>query len=95
MFARVTHYKMKPGSKEAATAKMESLKDRILAMPGLHNFTSVMNEDGSGYVIALVQDEETSNANAETVKALWGEFAEFLEEVPTPEGFDVLVNWSN
>ena len=95
MFARVTQYKMKPGSRDAATAKMEELKGRILGMPGMHNFINVMNEDGSGYVVALVESEEISNANAEAVKALWGEFAEFLEEVPSPQGFDVLVHWSN
>lgn len=94
MFARVTQYKMKLGSREAATAKMEELKDRILGMPGMHNFINVMNDDGSGYVVALVESEEVSNANAENVKALWGEFAEYLEEVPNPQGFDVLVNWS-
>jgi len=95
MFARVTHYKMKPGSRDAATAKMEGLKDRILGMPGMHNFINVMNDDGTGYVIALVESEDVSNANAENVQALWGEFAGFLEEMPTPQGFDVLVSWSN
>lgn len=93
MFARVTHYKMKPGSREPATAKMEELKGRILGMPGLQQFINVMNDDGSGYVIALVESEETSNANAETVKALWGEFSDYLEDMPKPTGYDVVVNW--
>ena len=44
MFARVTEYKMKPGSKDAATTLMHSLKDQILGMPGMHNFINVMTE---------------------------------------------------
>ena len=95
MFARVTPYKMKPGSRDAAMAIMERLKDQIMGMPGMHNFINVMNEDGSGYVVAVVESRATSDANAETVKALWGQFADHLEAMPTPEGFDVMANWSN
>lgn len=95
MFARVTHYQMKPGSKEAATEMMLSLKDQIMAMPGMHNFINVMNDDGSGYVIAVVESEETSNANADKVAALWGNFAQFMMAPPEPAGFDVVANWGN
>lgn len=95
MFARVTHFKMKPGSVDAATDLMHQLREKIMGMPGMHNFINVMNEDGSGYVIAVVESEATSNANAETVKALWGAFADHLEAMPSPEGFDVVANWSN
>lgn len=95
MFARVTPYKMKPGTRDAATALMNQLKDRIMGMPGIHTFINVMNEDGTGYVVSVVESEEISNANAETVKALWGQFAEYLEAMPTPAGFDVIAHWSN
>lgn len=95
MFSRVTRYKMKPGSRDAATALMNELKSDVMGMPGMKNFINVMNADGSGYVVAVVESEETSNANAEKVKALWGRFADHLEAMPTPEGFDVIANWSN
>jgi hypothetical protein len=95
MFARVTQFKMKPGTREAATAKMEELRGQILGMPGMHNFINVMNEDGSGYVVSIVESEATSNANAPKVAELWGAFADYLEAVPTPQGYDVIANWSN
>ena len=95
MFARVTKYKMKPGSRDAATALMHEIKSDIMAMPGMHHFVNVMNDDGSGYVISVVESEATSDANAEKVKALWGRFAEHLEGMPTPEGYDVIANWGN
>lgn len=95
MFARVTKYKMKPGSQKAATALLIELKGEIMDMPGMHNFVNVMNEDGSGFVISVVECEATSDANAEKVKALWSMFAEHLESAPTPEGYDVIANWAN
>lgn len=95
MFARVTPYKMKPGTRDDAIALMEQLKSRIMGMPGMHHFINVMNEDGSGYVISVVESEAVSNANAEAVKGLWAQFAPMLEAMPVPEGYDVMAHWSN
>ncbi len=94
MFVRVTRYKLKPGTREAATKKVHAMKPTIMGMPGMKEFIDVIRDDGTGYVVAVVESEETSNANAEAVKAAWGEMAEFLEEMPTPEGFDLVVHWS-
>lgn len=93
MYARVTPFKMKPGTKDAATKRLGTMKDLIMGMPGMQQFINVMNEDGTGYVIAIVESEEASNANAETVKSAWGQMAEFLEEMPTPRGYDVVADW--
>ena len=95
MFARVTHYKMKPGSKDATTAIMNSLKSQIMGMPGIHNFINVSNDDGSSYVISVVESEDTSNANATKVAELWGAFSDYMEATPKAEGYDVIANWSN
>ena len=95
MFARVTHYKMKPGSKDATTAIMNSLKSQIMGMPGMHNFINVANDDGSGYVISVVESEATSNANASKVAELWGAFSDHMEAAPKAAGYDVVANWSN
>ena len=82
MFARVTHYKMKPGSRDATTVIMNSLKSQIMGMPGMHNFINVANEDGSGYVISVVESEATSNSNASKVAELWGAFSNHMEAAP-------------
>lgn len=93
MFARVTRYKMKPGSREAATELLMSLREKILGMPGMVHFVNVMNEDGSGCVISVVESEAISDANAPKVAELWGAFADHLEGPPQPEGYDVIANW--
>ena len=95
MFARITQYKMKDGSRPAATALLEELKDKIMALDGMIRFINVMNEDGTGYVISVVRDEATSNANAPHVAEIWGAFASYLEEAPIPKGYDVVVDWAN
>ena len=95
MFARITRYKMKPESHDAATGMLNSLRDQIMGMPGMLNFVNVMNADGSGCVISVVESEESSNANAERVAALWSNFSEYLEGPPAAEGFDVIANWAN
>ena len=94
MFARITHYKMKKSSIEAATALIEELKPQIMAMPGMHQFLNTMNDDGSGCVISVNESREIADKNAEKTAALWGTFADHLESQPKPEGFDVIGNWS-
>lgn len=95
MFARITKYKMKAGSRDEAIETMESLKGEIMALKGVQQFINAGNEDGSGYVISVVGSKEDSDSNAERVKEIWGNFGGLLEEIPNPEGFDVIVNWSN
>ncbi|MDU8942643.1 hypothetical protein [Ovoidimarina sediminis] len=94
MYARVTKYKMKPGAMDGATAMNEQLKPKIMGLPGMIQFLNVGNDDGTGYVISIVESQEISEANADKVKALWAEMGAFLEEPPVPEGYDVRFNWS-
>ncbi len=66
-----------------------------MGMPGIHNFINVLNDDGSGYVISVVESEATSNANATKVAELWGAFSDHMEATPKAEAYDVIANWSN
>jgi len=94
MFARLTAYKMRRGSKDEATQMMNALRAQIMAMPGMIQFTNIMNGDGRGYILTLVESEAQSDANAAKVAALWANFAPFMEAVPTAEGFQVEAHWT-
>lgn len=95
MFARVTPYKMKPGSREAASAILETLKDRIMALEGIQHFVNVMDDDGRGYVFALTTQPEMTAENAEKIKGLWAQFADHLEvPVAPPEEYTVIADWT-
>ncbi|MGL4279858.1 MAG: hypothetical protein ACRCS0_05790 [Albidovulum sp.] len=95
MFARVTQYKLKPGSMAEATKLVDTLRGQIMALPGLKQFINVAKPDGSGYVISLSESEAVANGNAARVAEIWGAFGKHLEAPPKPDGYDVLANWSN
>ena len=92
MYARITKYKMKPESLDAATALVKSLKPRIMAMPGMIEFINVMDKDGSGYVVSLVESEATSQANQGAVATLWSQFADYLAGPVEASGHDVIMH---
>jgi hypothetical protein len=94
MYARITPYKMKPGSQAAATQIMNALKDKIMALEGQHSFLNVSNDaDGTGYVISTTENAESTPETLEKIKALWGAFAEHLVEQPTASTYDVVADW--
>jgi hypothetical protein len=93
MFARITPFKMKPGSRDEAMKTMEGLKSQILGLPGMQHFTCAMDDSGSGYIVSLVDSKEASDGNAPRVKEIWSNFASLLEAPPTPGGYEVLADW--
>lgn len=95
MFARVTPYQLKEGERDAAIATMEGMKSDILALPGVKQFINVLGADGSGYVISLVESQEVSESNADRVRALWGRMADHLAEMPSPDGGEIVANWTS
>ena len=95
MFARITNYKMKPDRIADATALLEEIKPKILAMPGTLRFMNAHDETGAGYVVTLIESKEVAEANTEAALAIWAHFADFLEEMPTPQGYGVVADWSN
>jgi hypothetical protein len=94
MFARVTPYRLKPGTRDAALKTLEQMKAEILALPGLKQFINILSDDGTGNVISVVESKEISDANADQVRALWGRMAGHLVEMPKPDSGDVVANWT-
>ncbi|RYH08758.1 hypothetical protein [Tropicimonas sp. IMCC6043] len=94
MYARITSYKMKPGSRAGATEVMNGLRGNILGLPGMVRFINVMQDDGSGLVIALTTQETMDEETTEKVAQLWSNFAEFLEAPVERQDYHVLADWS-
>lgn len=95
MFARISKYRMKAESIDAAKAKLEEIKPQIMSLPGLKTFVNVMNDDGTGYVLSVVESEEISIANQDKVQAIWSLFADHLAEPPATDGYNVLMCETN
>jgi hypothetical protein len=92
--ARITRYKMKPGSIEAAKKLQASLRAEIMDLPGMRHFYNAMADDGSGYIVSLFEPGEVTPENAERVKAVWAKFSDMLEAMPVPETYEVISDWA-
>ena len=95
MYARITPFKMKPGSKDAATKLVDGLKSQIMALPGIQHFINVIDDDGAGYVISLTDVETPTPETNEKIKQIWGGFAEHLEAMPQASSYDLIAHWKN
>jgi hypothetical protein len=95
MPARITRYKMKPDATEGFRDVLHGLKEDIMALPGMQQCVTVMHADGSGYVIAIVDDRGNSPESVDRVRAIWHRFHDHIDAIPSPEIFEVLENWSN
>ncbi len=96
MHARITKFRIKPDAAEAATAKLEEMRPRITALPGMQHFIHVANDDGEGYVIALIDDQNVNNPPTAKIQAIWSEFSEHLAAPPeAPMTYRVLANYQS
>jgi len=95
MIARISKYKMKPDSIAAAEALLNKLKPQIMGLSGTRNFVNVVDDDGNGYVIAVVESEEIANSHADAVQSIWAQFADFLEGAPEVSQYRVLMSETN
>jgi len=96
VFARITRFQMKPGEQDAANAKLQELKSRILDLPGMQRFTLAVDDDGNGYVISLVDSPAPSDHGQEQIKGIWSEMAPYLAAPPeAPTTSKVLASWEN
>ncbi len=94
MQARITRFKMRPEATDAAEGLMQDIRGEIMAQPGMRRCIIVMNPDGSGHVIALIDEQGSSAESVDRVRMLWHKFHDHLELVPEPEIFEVIADWS-
>ncbi len=94
MYARITRFRIKPESLDAAAQEVERLKPQILALPGMQHFINVANDDGEGYVISIVGEEALSDPGTEQVQAIWADMAQHLAGPPdAPMICKVIADW--
>lgn len=93
MFARITSYRLKAERIDPARAALEAMKAEIMALPGLHRLINVVDEEGAGYIITLVENREATPTNREKIDAIWARFGEFLDEAPVVRSYAVIADW--
>jgi hypothetical protein len=53
-----------------------------------------MIADGSGHVVAMIDDAGTSPEAVDRLRSLWHKFQDHLETMPSPEIYEVVADWS-
>ncbi len=92
---RITRFRVRPDAVEAARALVVELRAEIMAQPGLLRCIVALNDDdGRGYVLALIDERGGLPESVDRVRLLWHKFHDHLDEVPEPEIFDVVADWS-
>jgi hypothetical protein len=86
---------MKPESIAEAEAKVQKLLPTILGMDGMVTFTNVIDAEGNGLVVSIVESEAQSDMNAEQVAKIWAEFSDYLLAPPEVSGYRVVAHKSN
>ena len=94
MIALITRYQRKPGTRDEASALLETLRDDIMGLPGMIQFTNVMHDDGSGYLISLVESDAHASAHSAKSAGIWAKFAQYVETMPVVESCDVAAYWT-
>ncbi|MDH3691447.1 MAG: hypothetical protein OEU36_18560 [Gammaproteobacteria bacterium] len=91
MYARVTKFSMNMQKFEESMNLLEEIRGQINAIPGLISIVHTVQRDtGNGMTVAVYPDEAVANAALETVKGIWGRFAEFMTGPPEMTGYEVI-----
>lgn len=88
MYARVTTFKVDPTRIAELGEKVEEMRPRVRALPGLAHAYAAWRADGQGMVVALYEDKPSADRAVARMQALWGEFAGLLSGVPRVDTFD-------
>ena len=79
MYFRITNYRADPANHDALLAKIETMRDQIAAVPGLHGVRSADLGGGRYITIAMYGSKEEADAAADAAKAIWGGLADLID----------------
>ena len=92
MYAQLKRFKIKSDQREAALRVRVDVDALIRDVPGLKQHLTLFDEDGTGLVIAIRDDEEPSAEAKTKIAAIWARFADVMETAPERETFRVFRN---
>ncbi len=95
MYARVSTFRINTEKFDEYQAQVEKFKPEIMALPGIKYWFSAANEDGSCASIAVYENEEAAAASSIGAGAIFGQFAEFMESEPQPQGYQLILHGVN
>jgi hypothetical protein len=88
MYARVTTFKVDPARLQDLQAKIEQMKSRVRALPGMVDAYVAWRGDGQGVIVALYQDKAAADRAVARIQALWGDLATLVSAAPRTDAYE-------
>jgi len=88
MYARVTSFKVDPSRLPELSAKIEEMRPRAKALPGMVDAYAAWRADGQGVVVALYENKEAADRAVARIQALWGNLAGLLSGAPRTDAYE-------
>ncbi len=87
MFARITHYQIKPDHIDEMVNQLDQIKSAVQEIQGLVVSYTSWNDDGAGVTAAYYESEAAAEAAVDQIKAIWGGLAEHLAGPPEVKSY--------
>ena len=82
MYARMTKFRTTPENVATMEDRIPGIKDHVAKIAGGIANYAVWNEDGTGYAVAIYEDEAAADAATPQIQQIWGGLADLLAEPP-------------
>ena len=88
MYVRVTAFKVEPQRIAELTQKVEEVRPRVRALPGIADLYVAWRGDGQGVIVAADESKEAADRAVARIQALWGSLAGLLSGPPRTDVYD-------
>jgi hypothetical protein len=88
MYARVTTFKVDPSRLAELSAKIEEMRPRVSALPGMVDAYVTWRADGQGVVVTLYESKEAADRAVARIQAIWGTLATLLSGAPRTDAYE-------
>ena len=88
MYARVTRFAVDPARLSELPPKIEEMRPRLKALPGMVDSYVAWRADGQGVIVALYQDRQAADRAIGRIQALWGALAGLLDGPPRTDVYE-------
>lgn len=88
MYVRVTNFKMDPARLPELPAKIEEMRPRAKALPGMIDAYAAWRADGQGVVVAVYESKEAADRAVSRVQALWGSLVGLVSGAPRTDAYE-------
>jgi hypothetical protein len=88
MYVRVTAFKVDSSRLHELMAKVDDMRPRAKALPGMIDAYVAWRGDGQGVLVGIYQSKEAAEAAVGRIQAIWGSLAGLVSSAPRTDGYE-------